>query len=64
MAARMFLLSSSKGARDASVKFADARERGEDRAITAQFASLLTDLEKSFTNHRLEVRAQVGPVLG
>jgi len=50
--ARKFLSVYLKGARDAAVKYADARERGDDPAITRQFALLLTDLEASFTSQR------------
>jgi len=50
--ARKFLSVYLKGARDAAVKYADARERGDDPEITRQFAALLADLEASFTAQR------------
>ncbi len=50
--ARKFLSVYLKGARDAAVKYAHARERGDDPAITREFTLLLTDLEASFTAQR------------
>lgn len=47
-AARKFMGVYLKGARDASVKFADVYARNQDAAARADYMALLTDLELSF----------------
>ena len=48
--ARKFLTVYLMGARDATVKFADAYGQSQDPETRAAFAALLTDLETSFAN--------------
>ncbi len=50
--ARKYLSVYLKGARDAAVKYAAARDLGHRPEITAQFGVLLTDLEASFDEKR------------
>lgn len=50
--ARKFMSVYLKGARDATVKFADLFARDRDPAARAEYEALLTDLETSFTQHR------------
>ena len=51
-AARKFMGVYLKGARDATIKFADLYARNRDQAARADYEALLTDLEQSFAGHR------------
>lgn len=50
--ARKFLGVYLKGARDATIKFADLYTRNRDHSARADYEALLTDLETSFAGHR------------
>ena len=50
--ARKFMGVYLKGARDATIKFADIYARNREPAARADYEALLTDLETSFTAHR------------
>jgi len=50
--ARKFMGVYLKGARDATIKFADIYARNREPAARADYETLLTDLETSFTAHR------------
>ncbi|QHQ34026.1 5-bromo-4-chloroindolyl phosphate hydrolysis family protein [Algicella marina] len=53
--ARKFLGVYLKGARDATVKFAEVYTRGNDASARSDYLELLADLEKSFTRHRTDL---------
>lgn len=50
--ARKFMGVYLKGARDATIKFADLYARNRDAVARAEYEALLNDLEQSFTAHR------------
>ena len=50
--ARKFIGVYLRGARDATVKFADLYSRRQDQEARTQYEALLSDLEASFRNHR------------
>lgn len=50
--ARKFLTVYLQGARDSTLKYADASRKSDDPEMTEKFSGLLSDLEKSFAKHR------------
>ena len=53
--ARKFLGVYLRGARDATVKYADLATRSQDRVAREKYVALLEDLDKSFRTHRQEL---------